>query len=572
MEERGYTVIRCLGQGGQSRVYEVRDRAGKLRVLKQLTWLGEHDKEAALQEVRLLSSLRHPCIVPYLESFLARSTPSVPSEDLLCLVMSRCERDLREECLRRREKGVGFEEPRILSWLAQLCWGLQHLHARKFLHRDLKSQNVLLTQSGRVLLADFGVAGHLDHTEDFRRSIVGTPAFMSPEMLEGRPYGCETDQWALGCVLYEIMALEPPFAAAESYAAVVAAVLHSPDHIRAPLGYGPWGGCYSPELNAIVEALLARKPHERPSNTELLRGTVLRAQFNTFLQSLEATASGTDGASSKRANLAPPGIAAAVPSPVPEGTPLVSTPSEHSAGNCSSTLADTWRRDLVAGTAWTPDLDESPTTGFMIHEAEAAAGVVSMPSLSDLEFWPGVYRADDPTSAADGTHLGRMAGLSPTLAVHPWSSLGAMPSFRSDMTTSTEDLQEMSTNVLGDAGVGAGEWRQLLAEAESLLQPTMPDRLALEEVTHLRQVRAALCDLLGTEEQVNRALGFLRERRPLGLGEAVEAEADELLLQVEVLDLLGDEGLRALPLLERLLALESRTADPFMKNHGDFLQ
>lgn len=144
-----------------------------------------------------------------------RSSPSLPSEDLLCLVMSRCERDLRQECLRVRLewelrelsecsfKRPHIAEPQLLSWLAQLAWGLQHLHSRKCLHRDLKPQNVLLAQNGqRVMLADFGVAGQVEHTEDLRRSIVGTPAFMSPEMLEGRPYNSKTDQWALGCVLY----------------------------------------------------------------------------------------------------------------------------------------------------------------------------------------------------------------------------------------------------------------------------------------------------------------------------------------------------------------------------------
>merc|ERR1719183_2974301 len=153
--------------------------------------------------------------------------------------------------------GARFEEPQVLSWLAQLSWGLQHLHARKFLHRDLKPQNVLLTHGGqRALLADFGVAGKGEHTEDLRRSIVGTPAFMSPEMLEGRPYGLKTDQWALGCVLYEMMALEPPFGTCrESYAAVVGAVLHA-----APVSAPPGFSC---GLSETLEGLLARKPHAR---------------------------------------------------------------------------------------------------------------------------------------------------------------------------------------------------------------------------------------------------------------------------------------------------------------------
>lgn len=276
MEERGYTVVRLLGQGGQGRVYEVNDREGKRCVVKQLPWLGEDRKETALREVHLLSALRHPCIVRYLDSFLARSSPSLPGEDIICLVMICCEHDLRHECLRAQKIGQHFEESLVITWLTQLCWGLQHLHARKFLHRDLKPQNVLLTYDRRVLLADFGVVGKLENSEDLRGTVIGTPAFMSPEMLEGKRYGCKTDIWALGCVLYELMALEPPFASCKSYAAVVVAVLQTAS-LEAPVGYGA-------ELSALVEALLSKAPDARPMTAEILAG-FLREPFRKLLQS-----------------------------------------------------------------------------------------------------------------------------------------------------------------------------------------------------------------------------------------------------------------------------------------------
>jgi len=551
MEERGYTVIRCLGQGGQSRVYEVHDREGKLRVVKQLPWMGEQDKEAGMREVQLLSSLRHPCIVPYLESFLARSTPSVPSEDLLCLVMSRCERDLRQECLGRRERGgTRFEEPRILSWLAQISWGLQHLHSRKFLHRDLKPQNVLLTQSGRVLLADFGVAGHLEHTEDFRRSIVGTPAFMSPEMLEGRPYGFETDQWALGCVLYEIMALEPPFATCECYAAVVTAVLHSPP-ISAPPGY-------SAELAKGVEALLARKPHDRPSNTELLRGRLLRGPFHAFLQSLDANAavSATASLTGSSLGLGSGGVGGG-------GTDSEGAARSPSQRRRATTPASTesFLGLFVGRAADSPEAEREETRlvvgGVGADNADAASygsdfesyGGESPPRTARMldQVGAGPMPESGGTNAGDAVSsqvLGEVRGGSPRPSARSEASCGC--------ASSGDDMQEVSANILGSAGVSVGEWRQLVADAEALLRSTPPEHIALEEAQHVEHMRATLCDLLGTEAQVGKAMGFLRERRPLG--ETVEA--DELLLQVEVLDLLGDDGLRALPLLEQLLSLE----------------
>jgi len=430
MEERGYTVLRCIGQGAQGRVYEVQDKHGKPFVLKQLPWIGEGDKEKAQQEVRVLASLRHPCIVPYIDSFLARSMACIPTEDTLCLVMARCEHDLRRECLQRSENGDRLSEELVLSWLTQLCWGLQHLHARRFLHRDLKPQNVLVTKTGRMLLADFGVVGHLEHTEDFKNSIVGTPSFMSPEMLMGRPYGRKTDQWALGCILYEIMALEPPFAKCGCYAAIMQAVLNAQCH-TAPPGY-------SQELSSTLEALMAKQPDSRPSSAELLGGSLLNASFQTLLH----------------------------------------------------TVSDEIR-----------ELNMSPRAG---DDASSYA--------SDFESYSG-------------------------------SETGSLPAIPEGVERTDEIFEPPP------GSVGMDEWRHCRAEAQTLLRPQSVIMDPLEEA---RKARRLLRRNLGSTDQVNKALRFLRERRPIGETDDV----DELVLQIEVMDMLGDCGLHALPLLERCLAME----------------
>jgi len=288
----------------------------------------------------------------------------------------------------------------------------------------------------------------LEHSEDCRNSIVGTPSFMSPEMLEGRPYGFKSDQWALGCVLYEIMALEPPFGGCNCYAAVVRAVLEGTE-MRKPAGY-------SEELGSTLGLLMARKPEDRPSSAALLGGSLLCQVFQSLLRS----------------------------------------------------FSDEVREVQAANMARTNVSFELPKAKASSPDAESYA--------SDFESYSGSEVSDKGTSREDGNK--KNAASSSRLAV------------------------EMSPS-----SVGLGEWRHLVCEAESLLQFAVQD--PREE---RRKVWTRLCENLGSEAQVDVALDFLRQRKPLG----DTNEADELVLQIEILDLLGDEGLHALPLLEKCLSLD----------------
>ncbi|XP_022786792.1 serine/threonine-protein kinase Nek5-like [Stylophora pistillata] len=104
-------------------------------------------------------------------------------------------------------------EDQVLDYFVQICLGLKHVHDRKILHRDLKSQNIFLTKNGIVKLGDFGIARVLHSTMELARTCIGTPYYLSPEICENKPYNNKSDIWSLGCVLYELLTLKHAFEA-----------------------------------------------------------------------------------------------------------------------------------------------------------------------------------------------------------------------------------------------------------------------------------------------------------------------------------------------------------------------
>ena len=98
-----------------------------------------------------------------------------------------------------------------MDWFTQICLGMKHIHDRKVIHRDLKGQNIFLTQRGFVKIGDLGIAKVLNATLQKARTCVGTPYYLSPEIVQSQPYTFSTDVWSMGVMLYEMAALRPPF-------------------------------------------------------------------------------------------------------------------------------------------------------------------------------------------------------------------------------------------------------------------------------------------------------------------------------------------------------------------------
>jgi NIMA (never in mitosis gene a)-related kinase len=104
-----------------------------------------------------------------------------------------------------------------MNWFVQLCFAVKYIHDRKILHRDLKLSNIFLSSNGDIKLGDFGIAKVLDQSDEFAKTVVGTPYYLSPEICLRRPYNNKSDIWSLGCILYEMMYLKHAFEASSKY-------------------------------------------------------------------------------------------------------------------------------------------------------------------------------------------------------------------------------------------------------------------------------------------------------------------------------------------------------------------
>jgi serine/threonine protein kinase len=139
--------------------------------------------------------------------------------------------------------------------------GLSFLHQRHVLHRDIKSKNIFRFSDGRVVIGDFGACKSLAHTMALANTVVGSPLYMSPELLDGQPYSFSSDIWSLGCLLYELFAGTTPFVAA-SYPAVVFRITKGT--------YDPLPSSVPGDIQTLVSRMLSLDPAQRPTVGYLL--------------------------------------------------------------------------------------------------------------------------------------------------------------------------------------------------------------------------------------------------------------------------------------------------------------
>ncbi|XP_019782571.1 serine/threonine-protein kinase Nek8 isoform X4 [Tursiops truncatus] len=261
-----YERIRVVGRGAFGIVHLCLRKADqKLVIIKQIPveQMTKEERQAAQNECQVLKLLNHPNVIEYYENFL--------EDKALMIAMEYAPGGTLAEFIQKRCNSL-LEEETILHFFVQILLALHHVHTHLILHRDLKTQNILLDKHRMVVkIGDFGISKILS-SKSKAYTVVGTPCYISPELCEGKPYNQKSDIWALGCVLYELASLKRAFEAANLPALVLKIMSGT---------FAPISDRYSPELRQLVLSLLSLEPAQRPPLSHIMAQPLcIRALLN----------------------------------------------------------------------------------------------------------------------------------------------------------------------------------------------------------------------------------------------------------------------------------------------------
>lgn len=277
--------------------------------------------------------------------------------DKLLIIMEYCDAgDLGYQLQYRHRNNQRFDEPEIKKILLQLVLSLNVMHRHRILHRDLKAKNILISTSGIVKIGDFGLSRAYDQsvTEGVAQTFCGTPLYIAPELWRSERYGKRADVWSLGCILYEMMALRPPFRS-ENWNELREEVLRG---LYAPLDTTR----YSQDLINIVHMCLRLDASTRIDTDGLLMLPYLREALMEFPSAVELSRSRMtpelytkvmDGLHRIIASIPTPGTAAPVAAPT-----YVAAPAAPQEGVLNSA------QQVIMPGSTTPIIFEGPVKKF----------------------------------------------------------------------------------------------------------------------------------------------------------------------------------------------------------------
>uniref|UniRef100_A0A8L0DRH6 non-specific serine/threonine protein kinase n=1 Tax=Oncorhynchus mykiss TaxID=8022 RepID=A0A8L0DRH6_ONCMY len=263
--------VELVGNGTYGQVYKGRHvKTGQLAAIKVMDVTGDEEEEIKGEINMLKKYSHHRNIATYYGAFVKKNPPGI--DDQLWLVMEFCGAGSITDLI-KNTKGNSLKE----EWTAYICReilrGLTHLHQHKVIHRDIKGQNVLLTENAEVKLVDFGVSAQLDRTVGKRNTFIGTPYWMAPEVIacDENPeatYDFKSDLWSLGITAIEMAEGAPPLCDMHP----MRALFLIPRNPAPRLKSKKW----SKKFQSFIESCLVKSHGQRPSTEQLLKHPFIR--------------------------------------------------------------------------------------------------------------------------------------------------------------------------------------------------------------------------------------------------------------------------------------------------------
>ena len=233
--------------------------------------LSDREKENALNEVRILASIKNPFVAAYKQAFFDEQTNS------LCIVMEFADDgDVFQRICECQNKKQFMKEKHIWKIVIQVVRGLKALHELSILHRDMKSANIFLYKDTTAKLGDLNVSKVAKRGLLYTQT--GTPYYASPEVWKDQPYDLKSDIWSLGCVTYEMCALVPPFRA-DDMNGLFKRVLRG--------DYPPIPSHYSRDMEIFIGTLLQVKPQKRPTTEQILNMPIVLQKISKYFPGKE---------------------------------------------------------------------------------------------------------------------------------------------------------------------------------------------------------------------------------------------------------------------------------------------
>ena len=257
--EKLFTIIQKIGQGNYGSVYKIQNNVTGEILAAKVCKIESNSTESFYKEINMLKQCDSPYILKYYSSYIKNNT--------IWIILEFCDGGSLLDIMRITNKF--YSEKEIASIIKMVLKGLQFLHAQRKIHRDIKAGNILLTDEGVAKLGDFGVSAQLTNSISKKVSKIGTPYWMSPEVISQKSYDSKCDIWSLGITCIELAEGEPPYSEVRTFLVMKKILNNPPKGLTNP-------NLWTNDFNDFVQKCLIFNPTQRPTAAQLLNHSFIQ--------------------------------------------------------------------------------------------------------------------------------------------------------------------------------------------------------------------------------------------------------------------------------------------------------